>query len=333
MTTAAGQVPDSVEAAATSPPRPRRRVSAKWRRRGTVLVMLSPWLVGMLVFFVYPLLDTVYLSFNHYDLLSPARWIGLANYRYMAHDAYFWPAVRNSLWMILIAVPCTTIFAFWIAHLLHKVRRGGGVLRTIFYLPTLAPPVAATLGFLYLFNASTGPVNQVLGWLHLPQPLWFDSPHWSKPSLVLLGMWGAGAVMVIFLAALFDVPQELYDAADVDGAGPWHRMRYVTLPAVSPVILFAVITGVIDALQYFTQGYVAGTVAGGGDAGAGTGTSLGYPGGSTEFYPVWLYQQGFQYFAMGYASAMAVALFVVAMLVTCLLLIGSRRWVYVPGVS
>jgi multiple sugar transport system permease protein len=169
--------------------------------------------------------------------------------------------------------------------------------------------------------------------LHLPQPLWFDSPHWSKPTLVLLGMWGAGTVMVIFLAALFDVPQELYEAADLDGAAARHRLRYVTLPAISPVILFAVVTGVIDAMQYFTQGYVAGTAAGGGDAGAGSVTSLGYPGGSTWFYALWLYQQGFQYFAMGYASAMAVGLFVAAMAVTGLLLIAARRWVYVPGVS
>ena len=146
-------------------------------------------------------------------------------------------------------------------------------------------------------------------------------------------MWGVGSVMVIFLAALLDVPMELHEAADLDGVNGWQRMLYVTLPTVSPVVLFAVVTGVIDGLQYFTQGYVAATAAGGGDAGAGTGSSLGYPQGSTLFYPVWLYQQGFQYFAMGYASAMAVVLFVAALAVTGVLLLISRRFVHIPGVS
>jgi multiple sugar transport system permease protein len=306
-------------------------VSVALRRRLTILTMMSPWLIGMVVFFGYPLVTTVVLSFEHYDLLSPARWIGLANYRYMGQDVNFWPGVRNTLWMIVIQVPITVIFAFWVAHLVSKVRRGAGIVRTIFYLPTLAPPVAAALGFVYIFNASTGPVDQILKQLHLPQPLWFDDPHWAKPTLTILAMWGIGSVMVIFLAALLDVPQELYEAADLDGVGPWQRMRFITLPTVSPVILFAAITGVIDGLQYFTQGYVAATAAGGGDAGAGSGNALGYPQGSTLFFPVWLYQQGFQYFALGYASAMAVVMFLVTLVVVGVLIVASRRWIYLPG--
>jgi multiple sugar transport system permease protein len=305
-------------------------VTVAWRRRLTILSMMSPWLIGMLIIFGYPLVATVVLSFEHYDLQSPAKWIGLANYRYMGQDANFLPGVKNTLWMILIQVPVTLIFAFWVAHLVSKVRRGAGIWRTIFYLPTLAPPVAAALGFVYIFNASTGPVNQILRFLHLPQPLWFDDPHWAKPSLTILAMWGIGSIMVIFIAALLDVPAELYEAADLDGVGKWQRMRFITLPTVSPVLLFAAITGIIDGLQYFTQGYVAATAAGGGDAGAGVGSALGYPQGSTLFFPVWLYQQGFQYFAMGYASAMAVVMFVVALGVTGLLLLASRRWVYLP---
>ncbi len=307
-------------------------MTVAWRRRLTILSMMSPWLIGMVVFFGYPLVTTVVLSFEHYDLLSPAKWIGLANYRYMSKDANFLPGVRNTLWMILIQVPITLVFAFWVAHLVSKVRHGAGIWRTIFYLPTLAPPVAAALGFVYIFNASTGPVNQILKFLHLPQPLWFDDPHWAKPSLTILAMWGIGSIMVIFIAALLDVPAELYEAADLDGVGAWQRMRFITLPTVSPVLLFAAITGIIDGLQYFTQGYVAATAAGGGDAGAGVGSALGYPQGSTLFFPVWLYQQGFQYFAMGYASAMAVVMFVVALAVTALLLLVSRRWVYLPAV-
>jgi multiple sugar transport system permease protein len=294
---------------------------------------MSPWVVGFTVFFGFPLVTTAYLSFTHYDLLSSPKWIGLANYRFMMRDPNFWPGVRNSLWMIVVAVPVTVTFAFCVALTVSKARRGAGLLRTVFYLPALAPPVAATLGFLYLFNPRTGPVDRILGWLHLPQPLWFDDAHLAKPSLTLLGMWGVGAIMIIFLASLLDVPRQLYEAAELDGANSWQRLLHVTLPSISPVILFAVVTGVIDGLQYFTQGYVAGTVAGGGDGGAGSGTSLGYPEGSTLFYPVWLYQQGFQYFHMGYAAAMAVALFVIALLVTMVLLRSARHWVHADGVQ
>lgn len=308
------------------PGRPAR--SAAWRRRLTVLAFMSPWVVGFTVFFAYPLVTTAVLSFTHYDLLSRPRFIGLANYRFMSRDPNFWPGVRNSAWMILVAVPVTVGFAFCAALTVSKAKRGATAMRTIFYLPTLAPPVAATLGFVFLLNPRTGPVNQVLGTLHLPQPLWFDDPHLAKPSLTLLGMWGVGGVMIIFLAALLDVPVHLYEAAALDGANAWQRLVHVTLPSISPVILFAVITGVIDGLQYFTQGYVAGTVAGGGDAGAGSGSSLGYPEGSTLFYPVWLYQQGFQYFHMGYASAMAVVLFVVSLAVTAAVLRSARLWVH-----
>jgi len=316
--------PSQAERAAASRLAKRR---ADRRRRLTVLSFMSPWIIGFTVFFGYPLVTTAYLSYTHYDLLSSPRWVGLANYRFMGKDPNFWPGVRNTLWMIVIAMPITVLFAFCVALTVSKAKRGAGFLRTVFYLPTLAPPVAATLGFVFLFNARTGPVNEILGWLHLPQPLWFDDPHLAKPVLTLLGMWGVGTVMIIFLASLLDVPTQLYEAAELDGANAWQRLVHVTLPSISPVILFAVVTGIIDALQYFTQGYVAGTVAGGGDSGVGSGSSLGYPEGSTLFYPVWLYQQGFQYFNMGYASAMAVGLFVVALAVTVLVLRSARHWV------
>jgi multiple sugar transport system permease protein len=318
----------SSSAAALGRRRARRR--AAWRRRLTVLSLLAPWLVGLGLFFGYPLVSTAYLSFTHYDLLSAARWIGLGNYRYMGRDPYFWPAVRNSLWMICIATPLTIVFAFCVAQVLTKIRRGAGVFRTVFYLPTLVPPVAATLGFLMLLRPS-GAVDRLLGWLQLPQPLWFDDPRYSKPALTLLGMWGIGSIMIIFLASLLDVPADLYEAAEIDGANAWHKMRYVTLPTISPVILFAVVTGVIDALQYFTQGYVASIVAGGQEAGAGAGASLGYPLTSTLFFPYWLYQQGFQYFNMGYAAAMSVVLFGAALVVVLILLATSKRWVHTAG--
>jgi multiple sugar transport system permease protein len=305
-----------------------------WRRRRLVLICMSPWLVGFSVFFGYPLVMSAYLSFNHYDLLSPPRWIGLANYRYMFRlDPQFWPAVRNTLWWIAIAVPLQVLFAFGIAMMLARAGAGVGVFRTIFYLPALLPPVAATLGFVYILNPATGPVNDILGHLGIAGPLWFNDPGWSKPSLTLLGMWGVGNLMIIFLAAVLDVPRHLYESAELDGAGPLRRLRYVTLPTISPVILFAVVLAVIGGLQYFTQAYVAAGVAQGQATQAAdvTAGNLGYPLNSTLFYPVLFYQWGFTNFQMGLASAMAVLLFVVAFLVTLAIVLSSRRWVHTGG--
>ena len=294
---------------------------------------MSPWIAGFTIFFGYPLVMTAYYSFTHYDLLSSPKWIGLANYRYLLNgDKQAWPAVSNTLWIIAVAVPLNVLFAFGIAVMLSRARRGIGFFRTVFYLPALVPPVAATLGFVYLLNPGTGPVNILLRHLGLPDPLWFDSPTWSKPSLVLLGLWGVGNMMIIFLAAVLDVPRHLYESAELDGAGAFQRLRAVTLPMISPVILFAVVIGVIEGLQYFTQAYVASTIAAGSAASATQGgSSLGYPLDSTLFYPVLLYQQGFRYFNMGYASAMAMLLLVVAFAVTFLIVRNSRRWVYYQG--
>jgi multiple sugar transport system permease protein len=309
----------------------RRRRKAAWRRRALVLGLMSPWLVGFTVFFGYPLVSSAYLSLTHYDLLSPPRWVGLANYRFLfEQDQQVWPAVRNTLWLMAFAVPLQVLFAFGVALMLTRARRGVGFFRTVFYLPALAPPVAATLGFVYLLNPATGPVNVILGHLGIEGPLWFNSPTWSKPSLVLLGMWGVGNLMIIFLAALIDVPRHLYESALIDGAGPLQRLRWVTLPTISPVILFAVVIGVIESLQYFTQAYVAASVATG-QAASESAVNLGYPENSTLFYPVLLYTQGFRYFNMGYASAMAMLLLAVALTITLLILRSSRLWVFYQG--
>jgi multiple sugar transport system permease protein len=325
-------------AALAAPARPavdRRRAKRKaaWRRRGLVLLCMSPWILGFSIFFGYPLVFSGYLSLTHYDLLSSPRWIGLANYRYLfEQDQQIWPAVKNTLWMIGVAVPLNVIFAFGVALMLARARRGVGVFRTVFYLPALAPPVAATLAFVYILNPATGPVNIGLSHLGIQGPLWFQSPQWAKPSLVLLGMWGIGTILIIFLAAVLDVPRHLYESAELDGAGHLRRLRYVTLPTISPVILFAVVIGVIQGLQYFTQAYVAANIASGQASQAGDTTSnLGYPEQSTLFYPVLLYQNGFRYFQMGYASAMAMVLLAVSLAVTLLILFNSKRLVHYQG--
>jgi multiple sugar transport system permease protein len=314
--------------------RRRARHRAAWRRRRLVLMLMSPWIVGFCVFFGYPLVMSVYLSFTHYDLLSSPKWIGWANYKYLfTQDPQVGPAVRNTLWLILIMVPLQVLFAFGVATMVARSKRGVGFFRTVFYLPALAPPVAATMAFVYLLNPATGPVNVILGHLGINGPLWFQSPQWSKPSLTLLSIWGIGNLMIIFLAAILDAPQQLYESAELDGAGPIQRMRWVTLPTISPVILFSVVISVIAAMQYFTQAYVAANIASGqaSQAGDQTVNNLGYPEGSTLFYPVLLYQHGFRFFNMGYASALSVLLLIVAFTVTVLIIRNSRRWVHYAG--
>jgi multiple sugar transport system permease protein len=325
----------SVEAGAVSAPaspvlRTAARRKADWRRRRLVLILMSPWILGFSIFFGYPLVFSAYLSFNHYDLLSPPRWVGWANYDYLLNtDPQTWTAVRNTVWMIVVAVPLQVMFAFGIAVAVARVKSGAGIFRTIFYLPALAPPVAATLGFVYILNPVVGPVNTLLSHLGIEGPLWFQSPGWSKPSLVLLGLWGIGNTMVIFLAAVLDVPRHLYESAELDGANAIQRLRWVTLPSVSPVILFAVVLGVIQGLQYFTQAYVAASIASGQASQAGdTLQGLGYPEDSTLFYPVLLYQHGFNDFQMGYASAMAMLLLIVSFAVTLVIVLNSRKWVH-----
>lgn len=316
--------------------RRRAKRRAAWRRRGLVLAFMSPWLVGFCVFIGYPLVYSAYLSFHSYDLLSPPRWVGLSNYRYMLNDdPEISIAIKNTLWLIGIAVPLQVLFAFGIAQMLTRARTGAGVFRTIFYLPALAPPVAATLGFVYLLNPATGPVNIGLDKVGIEGPLWFNAPEWSKPSLTLLAMWGVGNIMIIFLAAILDVPRHLHESAQLDGASAFQRLRWVTLPTISPVILFAVVLGVIQALQYFTQAYVAASIAAGQASQAGTTSTLeqGYPEGSTLFYPVLLYYHGFRFFNMGYASAMAMVLLAAAFAVTLLIVRNSRRWVHYSGAA
>ena len=297
---------------------------------------MSPWLVGFSVFFGYPLVFSAYLSLTHYDLLSSPRWVGFANYRYLfTIDPQTWTAVRNTLWLIGVLVPLQVLSAFGLALMLARARQGVGIFRTIFYLPALAPPVAATLGFVFILNPATGPVNTILSHLGISGPLWFQDPSWSKPSLVLLGIWGVGNTMIIFLAAVLDVPRTLYESAQLDGAGPLQRLRYVTLPSISPVILFAVVLGVIQGLQYFTQAYVAAGVAAGQASQAAdvTAVSLGYPLDSTLFYPVLIYQHGFTYFNMGYAAALAMILLGVAFAVVLVIVVNSRRWVHYGGIA
>ncbi|MFI6469267.1 carbohydrate ABC transporter permease [Streptomyces sp. NPDC050516] len=285
------------------------------------LAFLSPWLIGFSVFFAYPLISTVYFSFTHYDGFGAATFDGLQNWSYVFNDyPLFWPALRNTLWLVVVMVACRVVFGLGIGMLITKIKTGVGVFRTLFYLPYLAPPVAATLGFVFLLNPGTGPVNSLLGDLGIPAPNWFTDPSWSKPALTLLAVWGVGDLMVIFMAALLDVPKEQYEAAELDGASPWQKFRFVTLPNISPIVMFAVVTGVIQAMQSYTQPLVAGKVASGHIGNSGQQFEPGYPDKSTLTLPQLVYNLGFQRFDYGSACVVALVLFALSMVFTALLM-------------
>jgi multiple sugar transport system permease protein len=293
------------------------------RRRDLLrnLAFLSPWLLGTGLFFLYPLVSTVYFSFTRYDGFTTPTFIGLTNWRYVfAHYPFFWPALRNTLWLVAVMVTLRVVFGVCLGLLVVKVRRGANLLRTLFYLPYLAPPVAATMAFAFLLNPGTGPVNVILGRLGLPEPGWFNDPAWSKPALTLLALWGIGDLMVIFMAALLDVPVQQYEAAELDGAGAWQRFRYITLPTISPIIVFAVVTGVILTMQYYTQPLVAGKVASGVIGGSGQQFEPGYPDESTLTLPQLVYNLGFQRFDTGSACVVALVLFALSMAFTTVLM-------------
>ncbi|MGW3241643.1 carbohydrate ABC transporter permease [Streptomyces sp. NPDC001070] len=295
---------------------------AKRRREALrTLAFLSPWLIGFGVFFAYPLISTVYFSFMKYDGFTAPTWNGAKNWSYVFNDyPFFWPALRNTLWLVVVMVSLRVVFGLGIGLLITKIKTGAGLFRTAFYLPYLAPPVAATMAFAFLLNPGTGPVNHLLGSIGLPQPGWFNDPSWSKPALTLLALWGIGDLMVIFMAALLDVPKEQYEAAELDGAGPWARFRYVTLPNISPIVMFAVVTGVIQTMQYYTQPLVAGKVASGIIGGSGQQFEPGYPEKSTLTLPQLVYNLGFQRFDTGSACVIALVLFALAMAFTALLM-------------
>lgn len=285
------------------------------------LAFLSPWIIGFSVFFVYPLLSTFYFSFMHYDGFNSPTWTGGKNWSYVFKDyPLFWPALRNTLWLVIVMVTLRVVFGLGIGLLITKIKTGAGFFRTAFYLPYLAPPVAATMAFVFLLNPGTGPVNHILGGIGIPTPGWFTDPNWSKPALTILAVWGIGDLMVIFMAALLDVPKEQYEAAELDGAGAWARFRYVTLPNISPIVMFAVVTGVIQTMQYYTQPLVAGKVASGIIGNSGQQFEPGYPDKSTLTLPQLVYNLGFQRFDYGSACVVALVLFVLAMAFTALLM-------------
>ena len=285
------------------------------------LLFISPAIVGFLIFTVYPIFRSLYYSFTDYNILQPPLWLGFDNFSTLFGDRIFRIGLRNTLFMVVIGLPIHLVFDFVMALLLNTKIRGLSMYRTVFYLPSITPIVATAVLWLWMFNAQYGLLNSVLSALGLPTIGWLTDPRWTKPSLIFMGLWYGGNTILIYLAALQDVPIETLEAAELDGAGSWAKVRNVVLPMVSPVIFFTLILNLIGYFQYFTEAWVMTATREG---------AAGGPSNSLMFYSMYLYQNAFQFFKMGYASAQAWILFLIVLGAT-VVLFRTSGWVYYRG--
>lgn len=278
------------------------------------LLFASPWLAGFLVFLAYPLVASIYFSFCDYSVLKAPVWIGLDNYRSLVGDELFWTALKNTLLYAAIALPAGMATSLILAMLLNAKVRGMPVYRTIFFIPSLVPQVSLAVLWLWVLNGEHGVLNAVLAKVGITGPNWLSDPAWSKPAMVVMSVWGVGNAVLIYLAGLQDVPQQLIEAADLDGASGWQKTRNVTIPMISPVILFNGVMGLIGTLQVFAVPFIM------------------FPGGtparSTYFYTMYLFDNAFKYQKMGYASAMGWIMFVLVLVLTLVSLRLSERHVH-----
>jgi multiple sugar transport system permease protein len=281
------------------------------------LAFISPWLIGFLIFDVYPLASSLYYSLTRYDLIQAPVWIGLGNYSFtFTKDPSFWNVVGNTFFYVVFSVPLSIAAAFLIANLLNSKVVGRSIFRGIIYIPSIVPAVCTAMVWLLLLNIQYGAINGMLQALHLRAIPFLSDPNLSKPSLVLIAAWACGGTVVIFLASLQDVSRTLYEAATVDGANAWQRFVNVTLPMCSPVILFNLTIGFINSFQEFTLPWLL---------------TNGGPAASSEMYSLHLYRTAFQNLRMGTASALAWLLFIVIVAFTVVLFRTSGRWVYYGG--
>lgn len=313
--------------------RQRREYGYRGRNIGAAMLFISPWMIGFAALVGGPILFSVVFSFTRYDVLSPARYVGLENYRELFSDPIFYKSLVNTAFMI-IRIPLTMVVSLSIAMLLNRAIRGIGFYRTAFYMPAIVPMVAASLLWIWLFNPSHGALNTIIGWMiqtppahgiewlvsrftetpfYFSRPLWLQDPNWSKPSLIVMSLWSAGGGMIVWLAGLQSIPPQLYEAASIDGANAWQRFRHVTVPMLSPYILFNLIIGLIGTMQIFGEAYIM---------------TAGGPADSTLFYAYYLFKSAFQFFRMGYASALAWILFVIVLSLTLIQLWLSKKWVH-----
>jgi multiple sugar transport system permease protein len=296
-------------------------------------LFISPWLIGFILLTIGPMLASLYFSFTEYNIVTPPKWVGLANYAKIfsgipeairTHsveplgDPLFWKSLQVTLYFAMLALPLGLIISFLLAVLLNQKIPGVNIWRTIYFLPSVIAGVAVTILWVRIFNPRVGILNPILEKFGIPGPGWLTSPDWAVPALVIMSLWGIGGGMIIYLAGLQGVPTDLYDAAKVDGANLFQRFRYVTFPMMTPVIFYELVLSMIGTFQYFTEAYVASGGTGG-------------PVRSTLFYNLYLYQNAFKYFDMGYASTMAWILFIIVLSLTLLVFRSSQYWVYYEG--
>jgi multiple sugar transport system permease protein len=303
--------------------RPRASWWRRFRRSEMLpgLLFISPWIIGFCCFQIYPIISSMYYSFTSYNMMLPPIPVGFTNYTNLfTHDDLFWKSLGNTAIYAVISVPLGLIVSFIFAVLLNRNIPGRPVFRTAFYFPNVVPSVATAILWTMMLSSQGGLVNTFLGFFGISSIPWLAAPEWAMPSLILVSLWGIGATVVIFLAGLQDVPRTLYEAAQIDGAGSWSLMRHVTIPMISPVILFNLVIGIINGFQVFAQPFII--------FGAGTNSDGGGPLDSVLMYSVQLFTQAFKYFNMGYAAAMAWILFVIIFTLTLISMRLSSRFVH-----
>jgi multiple sugar transport system permease protein len=303
-------------ATATASPRRRWHISEQTR---WAFIFLLPWIIGFLIFTAGPMLASLYLSFTDYNVIRAPELVGLDNYEQLMRDRRIPMSLGNTLFYALLHVPFVIIISLALASLLVRVGRAAGFFRTAFYLPNVTPAVAIGTLFLLLL-AGGGLLNRMLGVIGIDGPTWLTDPTWVKPGIVIMSLWTLGSTVIIYFAAMRNVPIELYEAATIDGAGNWKQFRHITLPFISGAIFFTLIVNTIAALQIFAEVFTMFFTARSGPAQD-----------SALFYTIYLFQKAFQDLDMGYASAMAWVLFLIILVITAFQVWGSRRFVYYAG--
>ena len=280
----------------------------------TGLMFVSPWIIGFLVFTLFPVGASLYYSFCDYDILTEPLWIGTLNYQEMFTDEIFWKTMYNTLYFAAFSVPLGLVFSLLVAVLLNQAVKCKSLFRLLYYLPSLVPMVAGAMIWLWVYNGKYGLLNYGLKLIGIDGPLWLTNASWTKPALIFMGLWGIGNTMVIYLAALQDVPIHLYESAEIDGAGFWVKLRHITIPLISPVIYFNMVMGIIGSLQIFAVPYVM--------------MRNGGPDKSALFYAVYLFENAFRYNRMGYACAMAWILFILIVVLTWFATKATRKHIH-----
>ncbi|MDI7274748.1 MAG: sugar ABC transporter permease [Anaerolineae bacterium] len=297
-----------------------RKRARFWRDTLTGYSMAAPWFIGFVVFTAGPILLSFFYSFTAYQITTPPRWIGLANYRILFFDdAKFRISLYNTAYYACLVVPLTVVNGLFLATLMNQNIPGRSLFRTIYYLPSVVSGVANAMLWLWVLNPRYGLINTALSWFGIKGPPWLSSAEWAKPSLVVMSLWGVGGTMIIYLAGLQGIAQHLLEAAEIDGANAWQRYWRITVPMLSPTIFFNIITTTIGSFQVFTQAYV--WVESGVGMGAGPRDSL-------LFYVLYLFRRAFGELQMGYASAMAWILFLIILILTLLQFRAARYWVH-----